>query len=319
MNDANDARLIGTRVPYGRLPAEVRRWVTAQLGAPVVSAQQRVGGMSPAVAVSLRAANGATAFVKAVAPRINPDTPSMFRHEAAVLQRLPSVPYRARLIACYDDEQWVAIMLEDIAGRHPDWSSTSERDAVLAAVQAQTAELTPNPGLPSNLGTATDGLAKHAAILEDPSSTELAVLPGWTRAELPALTSLVLDTTEAMSTGTFCHWDIRHDNILVRDSDQQPVLLDWGMSRAGPAWGDTAVYALEWVEEPYFDDVVATLHLDRDEQTAVTGLIAGLGLYCLMMSTHPHPPSLPNLPAFRGELGRRCLIGVRRRLGIPAV
>ncbi len=107
------------------MPPAVHAWVESTLEAPVVDVQARVGGMSPAVAASVRAANGETAFVKAVSPEIHPDTPTHFRHEMEVLAALavlPRVPYRAATLSTYDDGDWVAIALEDIDGRYPDWN-----------------------------------------------------------------------------------------------------------------------------------------------------------------------------------------------------
>jgi hypothetical protein len=59
-----------------------------------------------------------------------------------VLKALPSAPYRPDLIGTYDDGDWVAIVLEDIAVRHPE---PADEEAVRAVVTAQAAELTPPP------------------------------------------------------------------------------------------------------------------------------------------------------------------------------
>lgn len=309
-------RLVGIRTPYDVMPPAVQSWVAQTLGAPVVEVQPRVGGMSPAVAASVRGADGASAFVKAVSGTINPDTPQHFRHEISVLtalSTLPPVPYRAGLLATYDDGDWVAIALEDIDGRHPDWTSSADRDAVFAAVRAQTAELTPPPPrLPaeSNRGA----MSNYVAAMAEPSSDERAGLPAWAADELADLRSRVEGTLEHQRDESFCHWDIRHDNIVVRHRDGQPFLLDWGMSRRGQHWADTVVFAIEWVDSPDFDDIVSGIGLTAQEDDDITGFLAGLGCYVLMQATHPAPPGLPTLPAFRRQLGLACLAGVRRRL-----
>lgn len=140
-----EGRLAGVRTPYAQLPLHVRDYVEGELGAPAVEVTPRTGGMSPAVAASLRAANGRTAFVKAVGSQIHPATPDHFRHEVAILQTLPPVPYRAGLLAAYDDGDWVVLLLDDVDGRHPDWADRTDRRAVLEVVQQQTRELSPRP------------------------------------------------------------------------------------------------------------------------------------------------------------------------------
>lgn len=310
---AASARLTGVRVAYAAAPGQLHSWVEATLGAPVVQVVPRVGGMSPAVAVSLRAANGSAAFVKAVSVHINPDTPDHFRHEIAVLSALPPAPYRARLLSEYDDGTWVAIALEDVDGRHPDWSSRQDRDSVFEAVREQSRELTPIPrGMPPASNRA--GIAKYLLAMADPTPDERAGLPAWARADLPLLRELGQGCFDHQRDESFCHGDLRHDNILIRHRDGQPLLLDWGMSRRGQHWYDTMAYAIEWVDTRDFDDLVAIAGLTAEEERDVTGFIAALGCYLLISATHPAAPSLPTLPAFRRQVGSACLAGVRRRL-----
>ncbi len=309
-----EARLAGIRTAYAEMPPAVKEFVETALGSPVVKVTARTGGMSPAVASSLRAANGRTAFIKAIGSDVHPDTPSQFRHEVAVLRALPPVPYRASLLSVYDDGDWVALLLDDVDGRHPDWQSAADRDAVFAVVQQQTAELTPPiAGLPNV--SSREGIEKYLRHASSAGEAELAVLPGWARRDLPALLDLVRVCLTHQRDESFCHWDIRHDNILLA-GDGQPLLLDWGMSRRGPRWGDSMCFGLEWVESAVFDDIVGHLGLSDTEQADVTGFVAGLGLYSLMMSTQPTHPSLPHLPQFRRALGERCCAGVRRRIDL---
>jgi hypothetical protein len=308
-------RLTGVRVPYAQAPDALHAWVEDTIGARVTEVVPRHGGMSPAVAATLRFANGERAFVKAVGAEINPVTPTHFRHELAALQALPPAPYRAELLGVFDDDDWVGLLLEDVEGDHPDWSSRADRDLVLDAVRAQSRELTPPPpGVPQISNRI--GLTTYVEGMRTPSDAELAGLPLWARARLPELADLTTATLDHQTDESFCHWDLRHDNILVRAADRQPFLLDWGMSRLGQRWSDLFVFAVEWAEEPEFDRLLDIADLSRSEQDDVTGFLAGLGAYLLMMATHPPPPGLPNLPAFRRELGGRCLQGVHRRLGL---
>jgi len=311
-------RLVGVRMPYDELPASVEDWVQETLGSPIVEALPRTGGMSPAVAATVVGADGRRLFVKAVGSSVHPETPDHFRHEIAVLRALSAldpVSYRAGLLSAYDDGDWVAIALEDVDGRHPDLSSAGGRAAVLDAVLTQIAELTPPPaGVPPQ--STRDVLTKNVERLHRADPAELAGLPPWAAADLTRLRDLTELCLEHQRDETFCHWDIRYDNILVRP-DGKPVLLDWGMSRLGPRWSDLMAFGIEWVGSSSFDDVVSAGGLTAVEQRDVTGFLAGVGCYGLMMATHPAHPSLPNLPAFRRRLGTACLQGVRRRLADP--
>src|SRR4051812_26243111 len=109
----------GVRLPYGHLPEHIRRWVNGALGSPVVSAVTQVGGFSPGVAARLRCADDTRAFVKAVSAEANVESPTMHRREAKITATLPEVAPAPRLLASYDDGTWVALLLQDIEGRHP--------------------------------------------------------------------------------------------------------------------------------------------------------------------------------------------------------
>ncbi len=58
--------------------------------------------------------------------------------------------------------------------------------------------------------------------------------------------------------------------------------------------------------------------ITTEEEGDVTGFLAAIGCYGLIVAVHPPPPSLPNLPAFRRRVGAACLAGVRRRLAAGA-
>jgi serine/threonine protein kinase len=268
--------------------------------------------MSPAVAATLVLEDGRRAFVKAVGVAINPDTPDHFRNEAAILQHLPPAPYRPDVLATYDDGDWVALLLEDIAGGHPDLSDPHDRERVERAVLTQAAELTPYPpDVPAE--STSVAMRKHLATIEGVTADERAALPPGVGAELPRLAALLAAALDRHRDESLCHRDIRYDNILLRSPDRQPVFVDWGVARRGRRWGDLAVFGLEWVHEPWFDRLLAGLDLSRDEADDVTGFLAGLAGYLLVAATRPPHPSLPRMPEFRRDLGLRCLAGVHRR------
>ena len=130
------------------MPAAVRAWVDRALGSSVVSSATQQGGFSPASAARVVTASGGRAFVKAVGPELNPDTPRLFRHEIAVMQGLAaqSLPHAPTLYDVYDDGRWVGLLLEDIDGYlppHP-WQPP-DAARVLDALAELTDALQPSP------------------------------------------------------------------------------------------------------------------------------------------------------------------------------
>ncbi len=80
----------GNRLAWADLPGEVRAGIESRLGAPVVAVRDQSGGFSPGLAVRLRLADGQRVFVKAVNAGRNPESPGMYRREAAVMAGLPA-------------------------------------------------------------------------------------------------------------------------------------------------------------------------------------------------------------------------------------
>ena len=148
---------VGLRQPYAETPPRVRTWVEQQLGSPVAVAVTQPGGMSPGCAARLRTVDDRTAFVKAVGTTVNPRTPELFRHEIDVLSTLPPGRYRPRYLGSDDDGDWVALLLEDVDGRHPDLEDRAQAEAVWSTVATQSRELTPPPA-----GLVIDTLADNA-------------------------------------------------------------------------------------------------------------------------------------------------------------
>lgn len=310
----------GGRIGLSDLPQPVRAWIDTTLGSPVVESRTQVGGFSSGVAARLRAADGTRAFVKAVDDRVNADTPNLFRHEAAVLGSLPVVPYRAALRAVHDDGQWVALLLDDVDGGHPDLDDDVDMEAVRVALVAQAAELTPDPvGLPGpDLAQSAERWHRRVlrALDDDPTH-----FPDWFVSERTAVLARLASLPERLPPESWVHLDVRDDNLLVRP-DGTAVVVDWGMSRPGPSWTDQVLLAARRVDRPDFDDLVAGLAAYGSSaargsalQDDVTDLLLALGASLAALRDRPMP-GLPGIDAFRRREQARLLEGARRRLGL---
>jgi hypothetical protein len=125
----------GVRIGWADLPARVREAVQTTLGSRIVRADTQAGGFSPGTADREVTEAGGRAFVKAVGRTLNTRSVEIARAELHVTAALPANAPTPRLLGSYDDGDWVALVLEDIDGRHPrtPWVS-SEIDATVTAL-----------------------------------------------------------------------------------------------------------------------------------------------------------------------------------------
>lgn len=321
-------RAVGVRAAYPAVPAHVREWVEATLGSPVVETHEQVGGMSPGCATRLVCADGTRAFVKAVGTTLNPHTPVLFRREVLALELLGRHSLWAGLVASYDDGDWVALILDDVEGAHPDLSLDEEMDRLvrqtdeLSAVMNSRVESLPAPASDS------DGQALYR-----PGPTDFAtVVRVWLEAfehahEVPPdlLAPWVLPRIDRLREGvarladeamdTVVHVDIRNDNLVQRPTGDL-VFVDWGAFGRGPAWLDPLVARLERVDRPWFDESLGSSAALRDAgDEPVTSWLVGMGVHLAWRAHTSVDVNLPTLAAFRRTESRRFLSAARRRIG----
>lgn len=317
MTQAPGPRAAGERIDLDAAPERVRGWLAEELGGRVVSSRTQRGGMSPGPAARIVLEDGRRYFVKAVGADLNRGTVKLFRHELEVLRRLPPVDYRPSLVAAYDDGEWVAIVLEDVDGATPDLGDPEHLAAARDTVRRQSRELTPDP-----LGLDGETLAGSAArwhgVLVSAAPEVRATLPVWWREREDELLARVGGLADRVPSEAWCHLDIRDDN-LVRRPDGRVVVVDWGMSRRGPAWVDELLLLLHHVTAASFDDDVRAIPAygvasDAGREEAVTDLLLALGGSLAVAAQGPSH-GLPRLASFRRAESARLLAGAARRLG----
>jgi hypothetical protein len=283
--------------------------VDQTLGAPVVEARTQSGGMSPGAAARLRLADGRHAFVKTVGSELNPNTPALFRHEIGVLRALPAAAYRPELIGTYDDGDWVAILLEDIPGRHPE---PPDEGAVLAVVREQAVELTPPPV--TVLTLADRARSRWLVRWPEVAAYPDRYLPEWLAPRAAECAARVESLPDRLDVTTLCHWDVRDDNVLVRP-DGSVVIFDWGMSCLGPRWADEFCFAIALAEPERAPELLARIETTYDvAPDLLTDLLLGLVGLLVWGAQQPPPPGLPTMPAFRAAEAKRFLDLLRPRL-----
>ena len=298
-----------TRIGWRDLPAPVRARVEQIIGGgAVVAADSQPGGFSPGTADRVRTDSGRRAFVKAVAPVINPVSAEMARREIRITADMPAGAPVPRMLGGFDDGEWVVLVVEDIDGVHPrtPWVEP-EIDAAVTALRELAEAVTPPPaGAPRAGEQFAEDFAGWEGVAADPP----ADLDAWERDRLPDLRAASARVAAALHTGdTFGHYDIRADNMLVRP-DGRVVIVDWPWASVGPAWFDTACLAADIVVhggDP--ERVIAGL-----DRRIVTDLFAGLmGMY-RHHGRLPPPPGIPTVREFQRWQVERLRPWVRAEL-----
>jgi aminoglycoside phosphotransferase (APT) family kinase protein len=304
------------RLPYDELPARVRGWVEGSLGSRVEWAITQAGGFSPGVAARLTCADGTRAFVKAVSAEANVESPTMHRREAKITAALPEVAPTPRLLASYDDGTWVALLLQDLEGRHPHlpWREDELR-RVVAAVDELFSDLTPCPV--ADVQTVDDDWRdefagwRRAAAADPPDG-----LDAWCGRNLDRLAQLESRWVDAASGDTLLHLDLRADNMIV--SADRVWIVDWPWAaRGAPAFdlvGFAPSVAMQGGPEPA--ELMAMSAFGRAaDPDAVTVLVATVAGYFHLHSLLPPPPGLPTVREFQRAQGEVALRWLRDRTG----
>jgi hypothetical protein len=298
----------GVRVDFADAPDSVRAWASDVLGEPVVEAVTQPGGFSPGVAARLRGASGRRMFIKAVSGEVNADSPRMHRQEARVTASLPETAPVPRLLAAYDDGTWVALLLEDIDGRHPSvpWRDDELR-RVLGALDELAAGLTPCP-LPDAL-TVGDRWREEFACWREAAAAPPAGLDDWSLRNLDRLAELESGWEDAARGNTLLHLDVRADNLLL--TDDRVWVVDWPWAARGAAVFDAVGFAPSVAMQggPPPRDLLARSAQGRAaDPHVVATLVATVAGYFLVNALKPAAPGLPTVRAFQaaqGEVARR--------------
>jgi hypothetical protein len=291
----------------------VRTWAAGVGGGEPASIRDVPGGFSPGATTVLDFPRGAI-FVKAVGAGLNPESPEFHRREAVVSASLPPAPEFPRLLAVYDDGDWVALAFEAIDGRPPayPWDEAELREAV-RALDALHERLTPNPvqGAPSagdRLAHMFGGWAELAALSRVPPG-----LDGWNARHLDQLAELATGWSDAVAGSTLLHCDVRSDNLLITSS--AVVFVDWPHACVGApafdlvAWAPSVTLEGGPAPEQLLALSAAGSVVDRD---LLAVLVAAFSGFLVRHSLRPPPPGLPTLRPFQAAQGQVALAWLRR-------
>jgi aminoglycoside phosphotransferase (APT) family kinase protein len=307
----------GKRLHWPDLPGDVRDAVATLGGAAIAGADTQPHGFSPGVAARLRLADGRRVFVKAVSASTNPESPAMHRAEARLTGAFPSGVPVPRLIGVYDDDDWVALVYEDVEGRHPamPWRM-DELEHVMASLVRLHESLTPCP-VPDWPRVVDD--EDTAAEFASWSTAAPDTLDDWTRAHLGELIALESEWRQAAAGDTLLHLDLRADNMLIRP-DGEVVFVDWPWGARGAPLLDVVGFApsVRMQGGPDLDWLLARHPAaGSGGRRAADSLLAAVAGMFTTRALWPPPPGLPTLRAFQDAQARVAREMLAARLGNP--
>jgi aminoglycoside phosphotransferase (APT) family kinase protein len=159
-------------------------------------------------------------------------------------------------------------------------------------------------------------LHRWAASVDVAGTLPESTLPAWLGPWLPELPERCRALGAHAGPEQLVHWDVRDDNVLVRE-DGSLVFVDWGAASRGPAWADPLLARLERVTEPWFDASVRTsppLAALGDEH--VTTFLLAFATFLAHRALVADDLNLPTMKDFRRTQAARCFAAAARRLGV---
>jgi aminoglycoside phosphotransferase len=285
----------GVRISWADLPTSVHDAVAATLGGAVVEAVSQAGGFSPGTADRVRTADGRRAFVKAVGTELNAFAVELHRRETRITAAMPQWAPVPRLLGSYDDGDWVALVLDDVAGANPvtPWQP-AELEHVLKALKDFSAKATPSP-VP-DLPSAADGMAYDLQGWQRIAADPPPDLDPWAVVRIDELCAQAEQGLAELEGDTLVHGDIRADNIILGPGGEV-TFVDWPHACRGPSWLDSMLLMIN-----------ARLYGARPRLNGMprTTLVAIAGFF-IDGARQPPPPGLPTVRMFQKVQGDAVL------------
>lgn len=252
------------RATWADLPHSVQAWVEEELGDAVVGAESQSGGFSLGTADRLVTRTGRRAFLKAVDATLHPQTADLHRKEGRITASFPSNTPTPAVLATRefsgaDGTAWVALLLEDIEGRHPEYPWRREELAAVFRALGGMSRVPVNAELklPTTEADLTEELVfwhrlaqgvvpeQLAYIRGTDSYQELADLLPFVNRKAAEFAAFVDEHLVAHLAGSsYVHTDLRGDNILIRPTGEA-VLIDWPWATVGNPHFDVASVATD--------------------------------------------------------------------------
>jgi hypothetical protein len=229
------------RPAYSALPEAVRRHISGALGSDPVEVAIAGGGFTTGFAARIRAASGASAFVKAAGP-LTPEVRDVYRMEARYTAALPSNVPAPKVLFHADIDDWAVTGFEALQGEPFSLPLKPETLDLMLRAWADAAEAI-NPPPPAWIAagirpkTAANLSCFQAVAAGDLSPFELppALTGRW-----DALAQIESGIDRLLVSDQTTHGDLRPDNMVI--GDRQAWICDWAKPRRLPPWIDTVCF-----------------------------------------------------------------------------
>ncbi|MGN8049640.1 hypothetical protein ACTJKO_08095 [Curtobacterium sp. 22159] len=308
------------RTTWTDVPDDLRSRIAALLGGTVTTATSQPGGYSPGGADRVVTSTGCRAFVKTLARSRNADGFGMHEREARVMASLPETVRAPRLLDVLHDtvdgDDWIALVLEDVDGRHPGGTlDGADVPAVLDALDTLPVAAGPLLDLPRVAEDLAADFTAWDRMVEDGLP---GVVPDAVRAAAPDLARAAADAATAVEGEHLVHVDCRADNLLV-DADGLVWVVDWPWASIGAHWLDPLTYLLDALVRG--EDVDVDHHLATHpvfaglSATSVDAVLAGLAGMFFERAARPAVPHMPTLRDFQRREALAAADWVLRRWG----
>ena len=286
------------RMQWSSLPLGVKQWVEQELGGHVVSAATQANGFSSGSADRIQTENGRGAFVKAVSRARNAGTFELHRREASVMRILPPEVRVPQLLGVFDNDEWVALLLAEVDGEHPDAQRDEDIPAVLDALAALPVARGPLIALPRLQEELPDDFDGWLRLVEDGVDSTLPPLALKLQDQMIDASTGAL---EAVDGNYLVHLDCRADNLLL-DRTGAAWILDWPWAAVGARWLDGLTFLLDVVMRAERVDVDQYLgHPVFDEMAPANAdaVLAGLAGAWYDKARQPALADMPTIRAFQ--------------------
>ncbi|MGW4469427.1 phosphotransferase family protein [Nonomuraea sp. NPDC004354] len=253
------------RPQWEQLPATVRTEVQDVVGL-VLKSEAAHQGLMPGIAATLYTEDGGKAFLKAV-PLDSPAA-HLYERERWAGTILPAGAPAPRMTWSGDDNGWIAMLFEHLAGRRADLSpGSADVPAVLATLSKLATLKAPEQGAPLVADNVEFLLAKGRHLMAKPSH------------EVPdqAMYTAAIEGFDvaALAGGALLHYDLHAGNLMVTAEGAR--VIDWGFAAGGAPWVDAVMLAPRLVEAGHTpaqaEELLAPAWASAPER-AVTGLAA---------------------------------------------
>lgn len=312
----------GSRLGWGDLPRDLRGRIQHLAGAEVVSESTATNGFSPGFASTLELGDGTSVFVKAVAPDLNPVSPTLARAEIHVNRLLPPEACAPALRFADDDGTWVVLGFAVVDGAPPEVPWEPDELALALETVDRLARVPAPRGL-RDLRDMTRELFTGWRRLVADAEDRLAVLAAvpehadWLAGALGRLATWEVAGVAATAGDRLVHADLRGDNMLVEalpGGARRVWLVDWPHASAGSTVFDVVgmLPSVAMTGGGAAADVFARHPgADRHDLRVVREVLSGIAGYFVRSAVQPAPPGIPNLRAFQLAQGRAALDWLR--------